>query len=171
MADSVRQQLADAIKTRFQTILIANGYQTNIGQNVFLWRNLERDPLNESETQLLSLSDWKEITEPKISSQGDHHRTLFWHVEAENVVAVTEADAVGRKILADIEKVLGIDIKWMTTPGNLTTALAFNTLPVDTQDGTSLMEVEQRDRVIVSVKYQFKIEYRTPRWDAFTAAN
>jgi hypothetical protein len=171
MADSVRQRLIDAVKTRFKTISVANGYQTDIGSNVFVWRNLERDPLNENESQLLNISDWKEINEPKISGRSDHHKTLFLHIEAECVVAVTEADSVGRKIIADIEKCLGVDIKWATTPGDITKALAFNTLPVDTNEGTNLLEVEQRDRVIVSVKYQVKIEYRNPRWDPFTASN
>ncbi len=39
MADSKRQRIVDAIKTRMATILIANGYATNLGQNVREWES------------------------------------------------------------------------------------------------------------------------------------
>lgn len=37
MADSKRQKIVDAIKTRMAAILTAGGYETNLGQNVFEW--------------------------------------------------------------------------------------------------------------------------------------
>lgn len=46
MADSKRQKIVDAVVARMRTILIANSYSTNIGQNVFDWRvNFQDDEL------------------------------------------------------------------------------------------------------------------------------
>lgn len=37
MADSKRQKIVDAVKTRMAAILVAGGYDTNLGQNVLEW--------------------------------------------------------------------------------------------------------------------------------------
>ena len=37
MADSKRQKIVDAVKTRMAAILTAGGYATNLGQNVEEW--------------------------------------------------------------------------------------------------------------------------------------
>jgi hypothetical protein len=168
MADSVRQRLFNAVETRFKTISVTNGYQTDIGAKVFAWRNLEKDPLQESESQLLNIIDWKENSNPITLGNPTFQHELIFQIEVENVVSGNDADKTGRKIIADIQKCLGVDMRWQETPGDLTTALAFSTLPVDTPEGTNLMEIKQADRIVVSVKYQFKINYRTRGWDAFT---
>lgn len=47
MADSKRQKIVDAIVTRMQTILVAGGFETNLGLNVHDWQvNFQAEELD-----------------------------------------------------------------------------------------------------------------------------
>jgi hypothetical protein len=165
MADSIRQQIVDAVEEQFQTITTANDYETNLGSNVFLWRDLVASPALPAELPLCNLADWKETTATKFSGRGPLHNTLFWHVECLcTKTADDSADKVGRKILADVIKALGTAYANQVWFGGLVMSL----LPVEANEGTNIFDFEQKDKSIFSVKYQFKTEYRIGWFDPYT---
>lgn len=51
---SVRKNIIDALETGFKTILISNGYRTDIGSTVYQWKTTA---INQDETQSLILKD------------------------------------------------------------------------------------------------------------------
>lgn len=169
MADSIREQIMQLVKARFETIQTANGYETDLGSNVFLWRDLNLQPFAESELPACNIRDYREEHEPKISGRADHHHTLF--VECELATGVTAAggsidgDKRVRKIISDVIKSIGTTTNgetgnyWTNAAG---TKLAFNTLPEENQMG-----VAQQGKTIATAFYRFKIEYRTQRWNPY----
>jgi len=99
------QKIITAILSKLRTISVANGYETNVGSNVFEWRD---NPLEESEMPGIILRD----TFPEeIITVGAHEHTLL----IELFIFTKGADAVAqaRTIIADINKVMGsVDRTW-----------------------------------------------------------
>jgi hypothetical protein len=163
MADSIREQIVELIRERFETILTANGYETDLGANVFIWRDTNAAPPAASELPLLNFRDVREETEPKVSGRTDHHHTLFG--EAEIVAGTTSAggntDAAKqvRKCISDVLEAIRSDTRWTDADGSM---LAFQTWPMDNE-----MVVDQSGRTIGGAKVRFKVEYRTQRWNPY----
>ena len=101
MADSIRQRLISAIDTRLKTILIASGYKTNMGQNIFEWKT---DPFQASQIDGLTYRDPKEQRE---LGCGIYDLTLPLEIE---IASTTPAQV--RKCLADLEKAVHVDPTW-----------------------------------------------------------
>ena len=49
MTVNIRQQVFSAIRTQLETILTDNSYNSDAGENVFEWRDVENNPLQVSE--------------------------------------------------------------------------------------------------------------------------
>lgn len=159
MPTTIRQRLVNAVKARLELILVASGYNSDLGQRVHLWR---ATPLGEDEAPFLNLKDVKRTTETVLLGQSAHQHTLTLWVEvlARRDVDVP-ADEIVRRYLADVEKAVGVDRYW--TEAATGTRLAFDTRPVEDQ-----MTVEQAGQIIAGARHTFTILYRTRAFDPYT---
>ncbi len=100
----IRQRIIDALDTQLKSILIASGYDTNVGSNVFSWRDIENNPFAASELPGLNYRD--SISDRSVGC-GSYDNTLRVDVEA---YAASMEDI--RQILGDIEKVIVDNEQW-----------------------------------------------------------
>ncbi len=153
MPDSLREQIFDAISTRLSGILIAGGYNTDIGLRAYKWRVT---PFAETELPAHSISDPEDTIETKVSRIHDHTLTVEV-VALDKKPAAVSVDQHGRKMLADIWKAIGVD----RTFGGL----AFDSLPVADE-----LVVEHSDNLRVGAKVKFNVRFRTLMFDPYTQA-
>lgn len=145
---SVRQSIVTALDTRLKTILIANGYQTNLGNQVEAWRS--RD-LEKGEAYFLT---YRDTTNPKTQEEvaiGTHEHALTLELEA-LVVGGTSA-ATGRKMISDLLKALGVD---KTLGGVVPYGLS-----VDSDE----LVVDKGTKTFSEVKVVVTAPYSTPLWE------
>ncbi|HLE18673.1 MAG TPA: hypothetical protein VI728_10365 [Syntrophales bacterium] len=147
MADSKRQQLIDAIDARFKTIKTTNGYETELGNNVFAWRS---SPIEAAELPCLLYRDTNETIELTI---GAHIHTLT--IETEIITSGGTAIKDIRKMLADIIKCIGADLTWG--------GIAEDTLPVAGED----IKIEQQENIITGAKLSFAAQYVTEPFNPY----
>ena len=76
MAKSIRQSIVESIIARLQTITVANGYETNLGSNVFDWK---LSAVQEGSLPCVALRDTNETIERR---GGNHLHTLSNELEA-----------------------------------------------------------------------------------------
>ena len=145
MADSIRQQIINAVDARLKTITTVNGYNHNLGFNVFEWRDTSL-----SDPELPALI-YRDISCETVYLEAHRHRL---HIEVELVIKDISASAV-RKMIADVLKAVGTDVQW--------SLLAINTHP----EGDEMM-VKQADKIIGGAIVRFAIEFRTVEWDPYT---
>lgn len=62
MPTSLRQQIIENVKTQLKTILVGNGFNSNLGQNVFDWKT----------------SAWGQNEMPGLSVEDGSHNTQSW---------------------------------------------------------------------------------------------
>lgn len=105
---SLRQQLIDAVKTRFALITIAGGYQTNIGSKLREWHvtSLDTDQLD-----TLIIRDTIDAVLPDDPNSGK--RTWNLTIIADAIfTAADDNPAKARKAIADIKKAILVDQRW-----------------------------------------------------------
>lgn len=141
MADSIAQQIMNAIGTRLQGITIANGYNTNAGNNVFADRVT---PLIETELPGLIYRDPEEDEEAL--TMGYHQMTLKVEIEAVTYGAIAPKD-VRNKLIADVKKAVRTDLTW-------------GGLALDTRITGRSLQIEQKDHLIAGATIRLEIDYR-----------
>ena len=150
-----RQDLVDAVDTRLKTILTTAGYRTNIGANVFQWR--EFAAISPSELPCIVFADRSET--PELVNAGRNStqkRTLT--IEYEIIYTGTESKTIMtnlRKGQADIEDAIRTDVKF----GNL----ALWTKPAGTQLGLTDQNTEDMTGILTG---SFEIVYQTGFWNS-----
>jgi uncharacterized protein (DUF927 family) len=145
MADSIRQQILDAIDTRFKTIKTTAGYKTNIGNNVFDW--LDRD-LADTELDALIYKD--PINELSSTTITQWNNKVNLEIEVKTKSASTTAKQV-RMMIEDIYKAIGTDATWG--------GLALRSNPVSEE-----ISIQQQDKIVGSAKIIISIEYVKLKW-------
>ena len=105
MADTIRQQIITSVDARLKTVLVTNGYQTDVGANIFDWR---AEALEEDNLPALIYRDTICSTEISNISSYTHKMT----VEIIAVVANDTPMAIIRNIIADLDKAIGVDDRW-----------------------------------------------------------
>lgn len=158
-ADSLWQQLFDAVKTRFQFIRVVNGYETEVGAHCLTWRDLQTSPIQASEFPCIMLRDPKRETmrESRVINAHDHELTIEVYA-ASRAADSSPPDNFARRILADLDKAIGEDIKWTIND----VQLARDTIP-----GTDEIEAAHAGDRIVGVKKTFTILFRTGRFNPY----
>lgn len=150
MADSIRQQIIDAINTRLKTILKANGYETNLGQNVFEHRTTA---LGDSELPGINFKDVGCDVSQEDIAIGQHGYELI--MEAEITVKEGSTTAVQiRKMIADVIKATGVDPRWG--------GLAVSTSPV-----SDSLKFEQSEKIIAGALLTYSIMFRTNKFNPY----
>lgn len=143
MADSIRHQIVTAIDAKLKTILTVNGYETNLGNNVYeFWE----EPLEIDELPGVIWKDKSEISTPLVSDFQDRLLTIGLILQAVGADAPKQL----RKMIADIEKAVKSNIQW--------SGLAIDT---DAVSMTESFEMEHKDRRIGACRIEFAVKYRT----------
>lgn len=141
-----RQQIVDAIKTRFQGITIANGYNSNLGSNVFEWRVTN---LNNTEFPACVYRDVTNIRQE--GAIGSFRWAL--NIEIQLITDGGTSAAEIRKIIADVYKAIGTDSKW--------SGIAVTTEQPESDE----MDVEQHEKKQAGALIKLSIIYDAPRWE------
>lgn len=147
---SIRQQILTAIKTRLQTITVANGYETDIGSNVNVWHTTD---FQETELPAIDLRDPAEEVETR---GGNHICTLSIEIEAK--VSGTTSDVSMRDIIADIIKAVGIDSTF--------SGLVQDTRPVSNES----FGFNQNSKKVASITMKFESRYIIKKFSPYTLA-
>jgi hypothetical protein len=140
---SVRQQVTDALAASLRLIRTTNGYQTEAGANVFVWRKYE---LTASELPCLLVSDTALSRDMVIIGTVDNTLTA-------EIVAVAEGStsaAQARLIEADLIKCLEDFDLAAVMPD-------WGALRVE----QSTLAMEQHEQVVAAVSITVKLNYRT----------
>lgn len=144
-----RQSIINAIKARAATILIVNGYQTNIGGNVKEWHLTQLEP---ADLPAILISDPNE--EADIQDVNSGHYTRKLHISLD--VVLVEADrtaAKARQAIEDVIAMIGKDPKW--------SGLARRSVPI-TEDVT----VDKEGQQYGGAHMEFYVEYGRKPWEA-----
>jgi hypothetical protein len=160
MADSRRQDLMDAILARFRLITVGGGYETNLGANVHVWRDTAQIPFQPEELPALNLRDASNAIEQQLTNKHEHSLTIL----CQGFVASSAVATDVRKCMADLYKAIGVDRKWPSTPGDVATRLAVDTLPVGDE-----FTVQQNGIAIAGFVLTFVVKFRTTSYDPYTA--
>jgi hypothetical protein len=104
-----RQSIVDAVETRFKGIKIASGYHTDVGNNVFVYRDAD---IEAQELPALNIRDYrtKRIDEVTDATSYDNW-DLYFEIElvcAAGSLTITQV----RQIIADVTKAIGVDQTW-----------------------------------------------------------
>jgi len=152
MADSIRKQIVAAVITQLETITTVNGYNTDVGNSVYEWREY---PVDESETPCLIVADTECETVDEGGDIHDHRLTIEIGIE------VSGSSSAGdmRNVLADLNKAVGVGVEenWSN--------LAYNTEPVG--DST---DMEHKERIFSDTIFQLVICFRTPAWNPYAVS-
>lgn len=159
MADDIRQKLVDEIKSRFETITTGNGYETNLGNSVKVWRDMEAAPFPEGELDILNIKDVRTESSRDGEPMGTTGHELTVHAEAATKDNSLARDKKCRKFLADMVKAIGTDRKW----NDGTDDLAW-----DTRIDSTALDVKQGGEIFGGCQLVFIVKYRTPDFDPYT---
>ena len=147
MANTKRQQIIDAVRTRLQSITVTNGYDFNLGNHVLEWRTTI---LNENEIPGIVFRDVQNI---KI--EGGPVAYFRWGLNIEIEVITQGGTSVTdiRKMLGDVYKAIGTDPKW----GGLAI--------LTEQPNNDEIQSEQQERKITGASIRLQIIYDSPLWE------
>jgi len=146
MPDTIRQQLIGAIDTKLKTILTANGYYSNLGQNVDEW-NLS--PLDTAGGETFRLTYRDEDEGRADVTVGNQDMTLSITVLILASGSTSLADV--REMLADVVAAMHADPTW--------SGLANDT----NMDGTAKLVKAEAADTAGGVELKFGIEYSVTR--------
>jgi hypothetical protein len=144
---TVRQQIVDAVVARLATILRDGGYNSDLGMNVFEWRD---KPLKQADLPAVIVRDAR--NEPSSEAVLG---TFGWALTIELdvlVAAGTVTAAQMRDILADIYAAIGTDYTW----GSLVSI---------TSQPTDEMRLTVEDHILSGAAVSFTVNYSVPRWN------
>ena len=162
MPDNRLQRLVNAVKLRFQAIRIANGYNSDLGLRVHLWRDSEAVPFQDDELPALNFRDKSAEVEQRLSGIHDHEITF----EVDVITNKFTLDHEARRLLADVIQAIGVDRQWTEPtddPEVTPIKLAVDTLPVRWEFG-----VTATGKALAGCRYVFMVRQRTRSFDPYT---
>lgn len=149
--DSKRQLICTRLDARLKTILIADGYNTDLGRNVFEWRD---NPIDQSE---LPAVNWRDISEDDSNATagtvGYHTHVITMELKIATAKGTTTAKEI-RALLADIVKAVGVDQTWGRQ--------AIRTDPMSNE-----MVIEEVEDIIGGLTVTLAITYQTIKWNPY----
>lgn len=143
-----RQQILDAMITRFQAILVSGGYRTNAGSHCSTWYHDPNTTYDESELPFINLRDMEDNMQPvSVNDRRMHTMDIEIHTAANGA----NNDSETRKQIYDIYQAIGVDPTWG--------ALAMDTFLV--KDSIS---VEHAEKIIAEAVVTVQVRYFTTLW-------
>jgi len=152
MADSLRQRLVEKVETRMATITVANGYRTNAGSNVDVWRVASWD---QDELPCINIRDLVDRVDESRAGTQRLHRLLGFELEVMVKESGEAAAETTRHVVADIQEAIGTDEKW-------------DSLAMLTTYESDELDSDQRERKMAGAMVRFTIHYHQGRWDPDT---
>lgn len=143
---SKRQQIIDALKTRLQTVTVANGYATGAGASVFVWR---KTAVTAAEAPCLLVQDGGLVRE-YAAIIGLVKNTLTCDILAVVVDNKSATPALARSLEGDLIKCLA---GWETAGGLASSVLVTRSTPT----------MEQHEQLVGMVLVTVEIIYTTAR--------
>lgn len=150
MADSLHKKIVDNVKTTLQTILTANSYETNLGQNVY---HQTPAPLISADLIGCNIHDSQvNFDAGAISGPSGHMASMTVTVDA----FTTGDDCVAEiyKSVADVIKAMGVD----KTRGNYATTTYLKNYSI----GTDFAE-----ETVASASIEFEVEFMMNLFDPY----
>jgi hypothetical protein len=148
MADTIRQQIIDAIDTQLKTILVSNGYYTDLGLTVQEWDLTPLDPDNETERL-----EYRDEEESRLDlTVGEQTMGLPLAIRVLTAGDTSVRDI--REMLADVAKAMYEDPTWG--------ALASDT----NQEGLATLDKAEAADQASGVEVRFLIEYTVARGES-----
>lgn len=152
-----------AVEARFKTITPGAGYNFDLSSKVFVWRVAD---FAEAELPALNLI-YPKVTTKNLNTMGHQEHELEF--EAHVVNSATAGDSAAAKTTklnaaeimeldADLTKAIGVDPKW---------TVADVALAVDTNPGTTEIEVLQDKITVAGLNKKFTVKFRTRRFDPY----
>lgn len=138
---SIRQQIMDKIESRLGTILVSNGYQTDIGNNVFPW--LLTTPA------ILPAVVFRDPTRNVSAHMEAHLSTVSVDVEVFGAAGFTDDDI--RAMIQDVIKAVGTDTTW-------------DGLALDTELVSDSVVIDTQANAVKNGLITFKVAYRGGRF-------
>ncbi len=141
---TVREQVVNAVADRFRQILVANGYNTDVGNSVFVWKDT---PFSVEELPALNIRDE--------SSDIEEHTNVseLFRLNIRTDIVVSNNDPIPtiRAILQDVRKAISVD----ETFGGL---VLYTRMVGDEIDSVS------KEDLIASAYVRLYVVYEVPRW-------
>ena len=144
---SIRQQIIDYLDTKLKTILVSNGYNSDLGNNVYRW---QPNPLPHDTTIALVYKDMEAEVFDAAHNKSDHHLNLTAEIIAR---AGAASDDEIRKMLNDVIKALGVDF----TCSGLAITVKINS--------HSINDIEPSEKVTGLGTVKFAVLYRTNQFE------
>lgn len=143
---TIRQQIIDAIQTRFEGITVVNGYNSDMGLHISQWK---ATPLNADDFPAL---EYRDIACNRVDGApiGFFRWALNMEIEIVTASGATTITDV-REMLADVYKAIGTDETW-------------GALAQWTEQPSDAVIIEQQDKIIGGAKILFNIVYDAPKW-------
>jgi len=148
MANTKRQQIIDAVRTRLQSITVTNGYDFNLGNHVLEWRTTM---LNDNEMPGIVFRDIQNI---KVERGPVAYFRWGLNIEINIITQGGTSITDIRKMLGDVYKAIGTDVRW----GGLAI--------LTEQPNNDEIQSEQQERKITGVSIRLQIIYDSPLWEA-----
>lgn len=137
----------NAVDARLKTILAQNGYETDIGLNVFPWRT---STLEDAELPAICCRDGD--SKKYDETVGEVIRELPVEITVILASGATTPDEL-RAVLADVYKAIAVDVSW----GGLAQDTAIPNI--------DNMTVEQGEKIQGGASVTISILYSTNRWE------
>jgi hypothetical protein len=143
-----RQRICTKLDTQLKTILTAGEYETDLGNNIFEWRD---SALQESELPGLIWRDQvQETDDTRVHNLDQHILPIEMEIITVGGTAITEI----RRLIADVIRAIGAKRTW-------------DGEAVDTKLKTSGPAIDQASRKVGAVMVTIEIIYRTDLFDAY----
>lgn len=145
MADTINQQIIDAIKTRFETIKKAASYNLNLGNNISIWRIA---PFKTEDLPAVVIRDIGADPETGTVSR------FTWRLNIEvDIILASGADTINeaRAAIADIYKAIGTDYRW-------------SGLALRTEQPSHEITHNQDENKTAKVSIKFAVIYQAALW-------
>lgn len=155
MADSKRKLILDSVRDRMKLILISNGYVTDAGKYVFVWKQRPWDL--ETYPAILVMDTTEEITTNNMRPTGGTHE----HMLEFKVGGITKTSSSSGsedvsdellQILQDIQTAIKVDP-------------TFGGLALWTVPGSVEKFMDMEEKIIGGITQSFKVQYRTLAFD------
>jgi hypothetical protein len=151
---SKRQDICDAVKVRLATIKVINGYYSNLGSNVYEWRDTDNSPIPVGSLPAVVLKDSDVDIYTEVIGKWNHYLTLGFEIYCTHL---TDVASEVRKIIEDVFKAIGTDPKW----GGLSDYTDFEII----QGQKHLnIKIETNEKNIAKATFRLVILYNTDYW-------
>lgn len=152
MADSVRQDIIDALGIALATITTVNGYVTNVGNSIFEWRAFAFDDA------LLPALTYRDTDDP---IEVTHNYALHkLRIEILFAAAGTTSPATVRNVIADVNKC--IFAQKTASQDTYFSGLVLDIVPIE-----SPMDADQADKKIAGAKLAYDFYFLTPKLSSY----